>query len=153
MAFRGTPYYKDTTKLSRFLDPVELNSDSDAGSEPQDEDEDEDEDEDGNEIPKQTKQWFVGVVCNSNAETAHSLMHWKHELLDWVDARLHQEGYMLPSKLAERERMKPRKRYKLVDEILEKWVKEGVVKDLYHAFKGTIEKARNKSTTGRYQRG
>jgi hypothetical protein len=76
-------------------------------------------------------------------------MHWKHELLDWVDTRLHQEGYMLPDRLAEREKMGPKKKYKLVDKILEQWVKNGVVRDLYQAFKGTIEKARNQSTTGR----
>jgi hypothetical protein len=146
ITFTGTPYYKDTTKLDRLLQPVELDSDSeDPGSESHDED------EDGNPIPKDTKQWLVGSVCNSNAETAHDLMHWKHALLDWVDTRLHEEGYMAPSKLAERERMRPKQKYKLVDAILEDWVKKGVVKALYGDFKGTIEQARNKSTTGRYR--
>ena len=60
---------------------------------------------------------------------------------------------MAPSKLAERERMKPKQKCKLVDEILKRWVDTRVVKALYHDFKGAIEKARNKSTTGRYQRG
>jgi hypothetical protein len=129
---------------------VETNSssDSDSGSH-----EEEDHDEDGNIIPNETKQWFIGVVCNSNAETAHELIHWKHGLLDWVDTRLHEDGYMAPSKLAERERMKPKQKCKLVDEILKRWVDTRVVKALYHDFKGAIEKARNKSTTGRYQRG
>ncbi|KAK4106292.1 hypothetical protein N658DRAFT_460708 [Parathielavia hyrcaniae] len=146
----GTAYFKDTTKLDRFLQPVELDSDSDSepelsGSEPHDVD------EDGNHIPKETNQWFVGVVCNSNAETAHNLIHWKYALLDWVDTRLHEEGYMAPSKLAERERMRPKQKYKLVDSILEEWVEKKVVKALYGDFKGTIELARNKKTTGRYR--
>jgi hypothetical protein len=146
ITFTGSPYYKETTNLNRLLEPVEFNSDSDSGSESHDED------EDGNPIPKETKEWFIGVVCNSNAETAHNLMHWKQALLDWVDTRLHEEGYMAPSKLAERERMRPKQKYKLVDKILEKWMKKGVVKALYQDFKGTIETARNKSTTGRYGR-
>lgn len=104
-------------------------------------------------IPKEGKEWSIGVVCNSNAETAHNLIHWKYGLLDWVDTRLHQDGYMQAEKLAERERMKPKKRDKLVDKILQRWVDGGVVKALYFDFKDAIEKARNKSTTGRYQRG
>lgn len=143
MTFTGIPYYKDTTNLARLLQPVEFNSDSDSGSESQDED------EDGNPIPKETTEWFIGVVCNSNAETAHNLMHWKQALLDWVDTRLYEEGYMTPSKLIERERMRPKQKHKLVDTILEQWMKKGVVKALYQDFKNTIETARNKSTTGR----
>jgi len=146
MTFNGTPYFKDTTKLDRLLQPVEMDSDSDdSGSDSHDED------EDGNPIPKETKQWLIGVVCNSNAETAHNLMHWKNGLLDWVDTRLHEEGYMAPAKLAEREQMRPKQKYKLVDEILDRWMKNGVVKALYQDFKSTIEQARNKPTTGRYR--
>ncbi|KAK4044649.1 hypothetical protein C8A01DRAFT_11978 [Parachaetomium inaequale] len=146
MTFNGTPYFKDTTKLDRLLQPVEIDSDSDdSGSDSHDED------EDGNPIPKETKEWLIGVVCNSNAETAHNLMHWKNGLLDWVDTRLHEEGYMAPTKLAEREQMRPKQKYKLVDEILERWMKNGVVKALYQDFKSTIEQARNKPTTGRYR--
>jgi hypothetical protein len=152
MRFHGSPYYKDTTKLDRFLLPVESNSsDSEDASASSPEEDSHDEDEDGNPIPKATKEWYVGVVCNSNAETAHNLMHWKQGLLDWVDVRLHEEGYMAPSVLAERERMRPKQKYKLVDAILEKWVNGGIVRALYHDFKSTIETARNKSTTGRYR--
>jgi hypothetical protein len=145
ITFSGTPYFKDAAKLDRLLQPVELNSESDSGSESYDED------EDGNPIPKETKRWQVGAVCNSNAETAHNLMHWKHSLLDWVDTRLHEEGHMAPSKLAERERMGPKKKDKLVDNILTRWSENGVIKALYQDFKGTIEQARNKSTAGRYR--
>ncbi|KAL2125857.1 hypothetical protein VTI74DRAFT_2477 [Chaetomium olivicolor] len=145
ITFSGTPYYKDSSKLDRLLQPVEVDSsDSSSGSQ-------HDEDEDGNSIPNESKQWLIGVVCNSNAETAHNLIHWKHGLLDWVDSRLHEEGYMAPSKLAERERMRPKQKYKLVDKILQRWVDTGVVKALYGDFKATIEQARNKPTTGRYR--
>lgn len=117
-----------------------------------DDDEDQDEDEDGNAIPKPTREWLVGSVCHSNAETAHSLIHWKHELMDWTDARLHQDGLMTPAALAERARMKPKQRGKLVDEVLARWGQRGIIKTLYHEFKSSIDSARNKSTTGRYQR-
>ncbi|AEO57919.1 hypothetical protein MYCTH_107520 [Thermothelomyces thermophilus ATCC 42464] len=154
MTFSGTPYFKDAAKLYRFLQPVEANSSDSASasaSDSHDEDEEADEDEDGNLIPKESKQWFIGAVCNSNAETAHTLMHWKFALLTWVETRLHEEGYMAPSALAERERMRPKKKYKLVDKIMSRWVESGVVKALYQDFKGTIEQARNKPTTGRHR--
>lgn len=151
ISFSGPAYYKDATRLDKFLDPVETNSDDDdsdsTGSESCDED------EDGNSIPKESRQWHIGAVCNSNAETAHDLIHWKHALLDWVDARLHQDGLMAPERLAERERMTPKQKYKLVDDIMDGWVRAGIVKALYRDFKGTIEQARNKPTSGRQRRG
>lgn len=148
MTFSGTPYFKDASKLYRFLQPVEGDSSSSGSGSGSP---DEDEDEDGNAIPGESKQWFIGTVCNSNAETAHTLMHWKFALLTWVETRLHEEGYMTPGAIVEREHMRPKKKYKLVDKIMARWVESGVVKALYHDFKGTIEQARNKPTTGRYR--
>ncbi|KAL2164277.1 hypothetical protein VTH06DRAFT_3493 [Thermothelomyces fergusii] len=154
MTFSGTPYFKDAAKLSRFLQPVEVDSSdsgsgSGSGSGPGSDSYDED--EDGNLIPRESKQWFVGTVCNSNAETAHTLMHWKFALLTWVETRLHEEGYMAPGALAERERMRPKKKYKLVDKIMARWADNGIVKALYQDFKSTIEQARNKPTAGRHR--
>ncbi|KAL2255480.1 hypothetical protein VTK26DRAFT_3267 [Humicola hyalothermophila] len=149
ISFSGTPYYKNTSRLETFLHPVEPDTSSGSGSDP---DPDGDEDEDGNTIPKKTREWRIGAVCNSNAETAHSLLHWKQALLDWVDTRLHEEGLMAPSRLAERERMRPKQKYKLVDEVLRRWVDTGVVRALYGDFKQTIEEARNKKATGWFER-
>lgn len=56
---------------------------------------------------------------------------------------------MLPHKVAEREKMDPEEVYELVDKIMEEWESHGVVGELYHAFKGAIETARNQPTTGR----
>ncbi|KAH6849926.1 hypothetical protein B0I37DRAFT_100524 [Chaetomium sp. MPI-CAGE-AT-0009] len=145
MTFTGTPYYKNTINLERFLQPVEMDSESDSGSNPHDDD------EDGNPIPKEDNEWFVGAVCSSNAETTHDLMHWKHGLLDFVDTRLHVEGYTRPDKVAEREHMESQERDELVDKIMSQWEKNGMVKALYREFKGTLEKARNKSTSRIYR--
>jgi len=111
-----------------------------------------DEDEDGNPIPKESKQWFIGSVCSSNAETAHTLIHWKHALLDWVDGTLERDGFMAPDQLAKRAKMKPKKLYKVVDKILEGWTDQGIIKALYRDFKNNIDAARNKSTTGTWGR-
>jgi hypothetical protein len=103
-------------------------------------------------IPDETKQWRVGAVCGSNAEMGHKLLHWKHDLLEWVDTRLHEQGYMEGSKLAERERMTPKKKHKMVDEILADWGEKGTVRALYHDFKGMLEDARTRSTAGKYRK-
>ncbi|KAK3295739.1 uncharacterized protein B0H64DRAFT_153115 [Chaetomium fimeti] len=147
MTFTGAPYYKNITNLERFLQPVDMDSESDSGSGSNAHDDD----ENGNSIPKEDTEWFVGAVCNSNAETTHDLMHWKKGLLVFVDTRLHIEGYMDSAKVVERERMDPQERNDLVDKIMNHWEKNGMVKALYQEFKGTIEKARNKPTSGRYR--
>jgi len=106
-------------------------------------------DEDGNPIPPASRKWYIGSVCNANAETAHTLIHWKHALLDWVDSTLARDGYMTPQALKKRADMKPKKRYKQVDKILEKWVSQGVIKNLFRDFKQTVEDAKNRDTSGR----
>ena len=64
----GTPYRKDS------LDDVE--TDSEDGSEWEDDAEvRKTYDEHGNAIEPESREWFVGVTCNSNAETAHKLIH------------------------------------------------------------------------------
>ncbi|KAL2271471.1 hypothetical protein VTJ83DRAFT_842 [Remersonia thermophila] len=149
--FSGSPYYKNAANLELFLRPVEVNSTDSEQDGSNNEAAEPDVDEDGHRIPPAATEWRVGAVCGGNAETAHDLMHWKHALLDWVDARLHEEGHMLPERLADRERMRPKKLHKVVDGILDRWDREGVVRALYQDFKATLEAARNKSTSGRYR--
>ncbi|KAK0674271.1 hypothetical protein QBC41DRAFT_297936 [Cercophora samala] len=154
ISFSGTPYVKRFGM--DFLDPIEPPSDSDSSSEAssQQASQTDDVDEDGNTIPPEDKTFYVGVVCNGNAEIAHTLIHWKHALQDWVESQLMAEGYMQPAKLAEREGMKLKKKYKLVDRIVEGWVADGKVRVLFGEFKSQLERARNQQTTGRgYRRG
>ncbi|KAI1489356.1 hypothetical protein F5X96DRAFT_670803 [Biscogniauxia mediterranea] len=75
IVFKGTPYHKDT------LADVESDSSSSSSSSEDEEDGDEEEDGDdsasvdtqGNSLPPTSRSWLVGVVCCSNAETAHRL--------------------------------------------------------------------------------
>lgn len=146
IVFSGSAYHKDTL--------AEVESDSSS------EDDDEDENENGNDdaasvdaqgmrLPPTTKEWHVGAVCASNAETAHSLFHWKHALKQWVEERLEDEGWMTGDKLREREKMKAKKRRTLANQIVDGWQERRVVAALYGDFKNTLENARNQATTGR----
>lgn len=104
-------------------------------------------DYDGSPIPPEDKEFLVGQTCNANAETAHSLTHWRPSLRDWVDARLEAEGWMAAARIVEREKMKPRRRERLADEIVEQWRDGDIVKNLFMDFKRTIESAREKDPT------
>jgi hypothetical protein len=77
LVFDGKPYHKNTL--------VDLESD-DSDDPDSDDDPDNDRasvDTQGNRLPSTSRKWYVGSTCYSNAETAHSLIHWKHSLKEW----------------------------------------------------------------------
>jgi hypothetical protein len=148
IVFSGSPYHKDTL--------AEVESDSDSNDEEDDDGDNADTasvDTQGMPLPPTRKEWSVGVVCKSNAETAHSLIHWKHALKEFVEERLEDEGWLTPQKLLQREKMKAKKRRDLANSIADGWQANGTVKSLYNDFKNNLEEARNKTTTGRSARG
>ncbi|KAI5860510.1 hypothetical protein GGS23DRAFT_226899 [Durotheca rogersii] len=136
--FSGQPYYKDT------LTEIESDSEEEGNSGH------ESVDSNGEVLPSARTRWRVGAVCCSNAETAHSLLHWKHALKEQVEEQLRNDGWMAPDKLKERERMKSKARRRLADSITDSWDHfEGFIPKLFFKFKKTLEDARNKNTTGR----
>ncbi|KAK7754252.1 hypothetical protein SLS62_003830 [Diatrype stigma] len=139
--FQGTPYHKDT------LQEVD---DYDGGDEDDDDDDSASIDTQGMPLPPASREWHVGAVCCSNAETAHGLIHWKHALMEWVEERLEDEGWLGDAdKARERERMKARQRRDLANRIADAWRDQGVVAALYRDWRNTLEAARTKATTGR----
>jgi hypothetical protein len=139
LKFEGRPYRKDT------LEEIETDSETDSDN-PSDDHESVDSQD--NPLAPASKQWVVGSVCCSNAETAHSLIHWKHALKEWVEDRLKSDGWMKASKLKEREKMKPKKRRNLANKIVDQWKEADIVTALYGDFKANLEDARQKTTTG-----
>ncbi|KAL1849642.1 hypothetical protein Daus18300_013201 [Diaporthe australafricana] len=141
MCFRGKPYD------SYLLDELDYDTTSDSEEEEADEEEHLDRDKDGNSVLPEDKQFFLGTVCNSNAEAAHGLLHWKPALRDYVYNTLQAEGWLAPEKLAERDQMKPKRRRKLADGIVEGWDERGTLKRLWADFKHTLEVAQTQDTT------
>ncbi|KAI1485268.1 hypothetical protein F5X96DRAFT_674791 [Biscogniauxia mediterranea] len=82
-----------------------------------------------------------------------TIVHWKHALKEWVEERLEDEGWLTPERLRQRDKMKPRKRARVADGIVDGWRDNGTVDALYADFKKNLEEARNKGTTGRGLRG
>jgi hypothetical protein len=81
-------------------------------------------------------------VCKFNAEQAHTLIHWKWHLNDWVVSRLEDEGECTPEKLAERDKMKAKQRHKYANHIVDRWQAQGIIKTLYKDFKSQKDTAR-----------
>jgi len=69
--------------------------------------------------------------------------------MSWVNEELTTEGYFEPKKLQEREGMKAKKRRQLANSIVDQWQTDKVIVTLYRELQGTLEAARNKSTSGR----
>ncbi|PQE12135.1 transcription factor iiic protein [Rutstroemia sp. NJR-2017a BVV2] len=119
----------------------------------------EDSDDDGNDgqsmnsrdepIPSQSKEFLVGVVCKENAENAHTLIHMKYALNQWVIDSLESEGHLTIERLAKRDKMSAKKRQKEVNAIVDHWKEENEIKELYNIWKTQLETAQNASTTGR----
>ncbi|OBT87866.1 hypothetical protein VE02_02615 [Pseudogymnoascus sp. 03VT05] len=130
----GKAYYQDT------LEDVE---DSDADS-------DDDEDDDaasvnskGQKILSADTQFYLGRFCRANAERAHSLIHWKHALYEWVVQTLSDQGFLDAEKLGERVKWGQRKLGAFANEIVDEWVESGEIKGLYRDFRNNLEAARN----------
>lgn len=134
--FQGKPYDKKTLE--------EL----DQGSDDSDEEEEEDDpdrievNDEGQELPSENIKWFVGNVCYANAEQTHTLVHWKFALYEWVKGNLEAEGELLPEKLAEREKLKAKKRTAYANAIVDRWETDDQLHGLWRDFKNQISTAR-----------
>lgn len=134
---KGKAYNKIT------LEDIESDSDEDSDEESDSEDSSKvSRDEKGQTLLSEDKQWFAGSVCKQNAENAHTLIHWKWHLNDWVVSHLEMEGECEPKKLAERDKMNSKRRHKYANAIVDRWQAEGVIKGLYKDFKTAKDTAR-----------
>ena len=152
--FQGKPYNRNT------LDEV--------GKDDDDDDEDDDDDDEssdsegdtsgdrpdydaqGREVPPANRVWYVGKFCMSNARTAHALQHWRYHLYEWVVIWIDGKKYSTPKELKKRDKMSTKKRRKYANKIVDRMADEGVLKQLWKEFRGTIDDAAN-AKQGRYE--
>jgi len=145
--FEGRPYDNTT------LEPVARSSSSSDSESDSDSDDEEGEglvDAKGRAIAPTTKVYYLGKFCMHNAQTAHSLNHWRYHLYEWVVDYLNQAGYNAPSKIVKRDNWSTRKRRKYANKIVDAMQTDGKIKSLYGDFKGEIDTARN-SNQGRFR--
>lgn len=106
----------------------------------------------GNVLAPTSRQWYVGAVCHSNAETAHDLLHWRRALRDWVEEKLAADHVLetLEKKKRKKEkrnkRMRPDKLRAFVNQSVDDWEANGTISSLFRDFTKMLEGAQAKST-------
>lgn len=137
--FSGKAYRADT-----LSDVEEDSSDSD-----EEDDDDSDNsvdrrsvDANGHKLPHQDTVFHIGVFCKTNAETAHTLMHWRWHLYDWVKDYLKSQGHLDPAKIVERDGWKTKKKMKYANRVVDEMQENGEIKRLYDDFRATTKAAR-----------
>lgn len=147
--FEGKPYDKNS------LEPVAPRKDGNGDSGEDDDDDgsssessvDENApvnyDSQGRKILPEETVFYLGKFCMSNAETAHSLQHWRYHLYEWVVEYLESAGWNTPKLIVKRDKWSVRKRRKHANKIVDIMEEQGKIKALYSDFKKEIDTARN----------
>lgn len=133
LVFSGKPYHRDS--LEDVSSDDETDSDKDGASQPP---------------HTHTKAFFLGRTCNANAETAHALHHWRHQLNHFVLKLLREEGHLAPEKIVERENWNKKKRERYADGVVDAMDAVGQMRVLYREFKENLEAARGTQNEGSY---
>lgn len=126
LIFSGKPYHRESLE--------DISSDEDS---------EDDSNEGEREAVPQSEAFFLGRTCNANAETAHALYHWRHQLNQFVLDLLRAEGHTSADKIIERENWSVKKREKYANKVVDEMEEDGRMKQLYREFKENIEAARS----------
>lgn len=127
LVFSGKPYHRES------LEDISSDDDSDDNKSY----------EEREEAAPHSLAFFLGRTCNANAETAHALHHWRHQLNHFVLDQLRAEGHTSPGTIIERENWSVKKREKYANKVVDEMEEDGRMKELYKEFKENIEAARD----------
>ncbi|KAL8846426.1 MAG: hypothetical protein Q9221_008486 [Calogaya cf. arnoldii] len=136
LTFSGKPYHRDSLE--------DISSDE----------EDSDDPESNSQSPQShVEAFFLGRTCNANAETAHALYHWRHQLNQFVLITLRSEGHFSRETILERNDWNTKKKQKYANGVVDGMEANGQMKELYREFKQNIEVAREAKNEGGYSYG
>ncbi|EFR03237.1 hypothetical protein MGYG_06239 [Nannizzia gypsea CBS 118893] len=131
--FDGPPYSLET------LEPIH----GDDSSEDQDSDaERENVDCEGNVIPNEDTHFYLGRHCKSKASMAHTLIHWRYHLNEWVIGYLERIGILEDSEVLKREHWSQKKHSKYANEVVDTMGEAGEVDRLWRDFNLNLKTAR-----------
>lgn len=129
-----------------------------------DDDEDEDKEEtdrDGNVLPSENTRFLMGRcvsltprawksfiltclkrTCKARTEMAHTLIHWRYHLNEWVVDYLDRKGYLSDDKILERNHWSQKRRAQYAAETVAMMDRTDEVKKLWRDFKINLDAAR-----------
>ncbi|KAJ9410766.1 hypothetical protein DTO045G8_1672 [Paecilomyces variotii] len=130
----GKPYSLET------LEPLSDDEDSDEQSE--ESHDTRDKDKDGNPLPDEDRRFYLGRHCKSRATMAHTLVHWRFHLSEWVISYLEHQGVFSDEKIIERSHWSVKRQTKYANEVVDNMVETGEVKRLWRDFHINLTAAR-----------
>ncbi|OAL71205.1 hypothetical protein A7D00_4869 [Trichophyton violaceum] len=140
--FDGPPYSQETLESI-----VEDDSSEDQASDSM---ERENVDCEGNTIPNENTHFYLGRHCKLKASMAHTLIHWRYHLNEWVVGYLERMGILESSEILQREHWSQKKRTKYANEVVDAMVEAGEVDRLWRDFNLNLKTARASTTSSRY---
>lgn len=81
--------------------------------------------------------------CKSNASIAHSLLHWRFHLNEWVLDWLRSAGHTAPAKIVEREAWTTKRRREYANGVVDAMEEAGEIAALWRDFKLNLDEARD----------
>lgn len=95
----------------------------------------------GRVVPDEEIVYSLGQTCWKNAVAAHTLEHWRRDLMQDVWTRLEAMEELVPRKIVERDGLSVKKRREYANGVVDRMEQEGIIRELYHIYKDTIEDA------------
>ncbi|KAE8156509.1 hypothetical protein BDV40DRAFT_75725 [Aspergillus tamarii] len=105
-------------------------------------------DRDGHVLPDENTRFLLGRHCKNRATMAHTLIHWRFHLNEWVVDHLKRMGYMTDKEVLRRSHWSQKKKAKKAAETVGLMVYEGEIKKLWRDFHINLRTARESVTLG-----
>ncbi|KAI1943010.1 hypothetical protein LOZ12_004303 [Ophidiomyces ophidiicola] len=140
--FTGRPYSLKT--LEPLFDEDDTSTSNDDGN---DSDNSQPEnknniDRDGRTIPDESTHFFLGSFCKSKATMAHTLIHWRFHLNEWVIDYLERKELFSDESVLEREHWSVKKRTKYANQVVDSMRQTGETDRLWKDFNLNAKTAR-----------
>ncbi|KAJ5301458.1 hypothetical protein PENANT_c009G09930 [Penicillium antarcticum] len=146
-SFDLKPY--DKAYSLETLEPLnEETSDSDEQSKDDDNSEDDgkERDRDGHILPPEGTHFYLGRTCKGRADLAHTLIHWRYHLNEWVIDYLNGSGHMHDDEILRRNNLSTKKKTRHANHVLDQMVACGIVDGLWRDFHISLRTAREKES-------
>ncbi|KAJ5677038.1 uncharacterized protein N7477_002671 [Penicillium maclennaniae] len=102
-------------------------------------------DRDGHELPGEEKRFYLGRHCKDKAQLAHTLMHWRYQLNEWVVDYLDRMGQMEDSEILRRSTLSQKRKTRNAIDIIKQMVEAGEIEKLWRDFHIALKAAREKT--------
>ncbi|KAJ5752931.1 hypothetical protein N7520_009848 [Penicillium odoratum] len=140
MKLYGKPYSLET--LEPLRDGDESNQSSSSDSDEESESSGVDRDREGHALPDENARFLLGKQCKARAQLAHTLIHWRFHLNEWVVDHLDRMGHMADSEVLRRNGLSQKRKTRNAIAVLDGMVTTGEVDKLYRDFHMNLKSAR-----------